>query len=134
LVVYGLYDFQLTTPERFTTSALIGNHAMLYYIEPFYARRFYSLSLHDSSSFAPCMRFPYSQNVALFGLKLKSSAVPWRNKACLLNARIVWAAPGIFPSWNRITRRTSASSARLRLIFLSPRPSASFYVRRTTSV
>jgi hypothetical protein len=51
LVVYGFYDFQLTTPDRFTTSDLIGNHAMLYYVEPFYARRFYSLSLHDSLQF-----------------------------------------------------------------------------------
>ncbi|HEV3217746.1 MAG TPA: hypothetical protein VGZ27_18585 [Vicinamibacterales bacterium] len=51
LVVYGFFDFQLTEPSRFSTRDLIGNHAMLYYVEPFYARRFYSLSLHDAIQF-----------------------------------------------------------------------------------
>jgi hypothetical protein len=58
LVVYGFYDFQLTTPVRFTTSDLIGNHAMLYYVEPLYARRFYSLSLHDSFQFRAMHAIP----------------------------------------------------------------------------
>jgi hypothetical protein len=58
LVVYGFYDFQLTTPDRFTTSDLIGNHAMLYYVEPLYARRFYSLSLHDSFQFRAMHAIP----------------------------------------------------------------------------
>ena len=58
LVVYGFYDFQLTTPNRFTTSDLMGNHAMLYYVEPFYARRFYSLSLHDSFQFRAMHAIP----------------------------------------------------------------------------
>jgi hypothetical protein len=58
LVVYGFYDFQLTTPNRFTTSDLIGNHAMLYYVEPLYARRFYSLSLHDSFQFRAMHSIP----------------------------------------------------------------------------
>lgn len=51
LVLYGFYDFQLTSPFHFSTADLIGNHAMLYYVEPFYARRFYSLSLHDAFQF-----------------------------------------------------------------------------------
>jgi hypothetical protein len=51
LVVYGFFDFQLTDPDRFSTSDLIGNHAMLSYVEPLYARRFYSLSLHDAIQF-----------------------------------------------------------------------------------
>jgi hypothetical protein len=51
LVLYGFYDFQLTAPIQLTTSDVIGNHAMLYYLEPFYARRFYSLSLHDAFQF-----------------------------------------------------------------------------------
>jgi|SRR5271166_432386 len=51
LVIYGFYDFQLTAPTRLTTGELIGNKAMLYYLEPFYARRFYSLSPHDAFEF-----------------------------------------------------------------------------------
>ena len=58
LVLYGFYDFQLTTPVNFTTSELFGNHAMLYYVEPLYARRFYSLSLHDSFQFRAMHAFP----------------------------------------------------------------------------
>ena len=58
LVVYGFYDFQLTALDHFTTSDLIGNHAMLYYVEPFYARRFYSLSLHDSFLFRATHAIP----------------------------------------------------------------------------
>jgi hypothetical protein len=58
LVVYGFYDFQLTAPDRFAIRDLIGNRAMLYYIEPFYARRFYSLSLHDDLQFRAMHSFP----------------------------------------------------------------------------
>lgn len=58
LVVYGFYDFQLTAPDQFAIGDLIGNHAMLYYVEPFYARRFYSLSLHDSFQFRAMHSFP----------------------------------------------------------------------------
>jgi hypothetical protein len=58
LVVYGFYDFQLTALDRFAITDLIGNHAMLYYIEPSYARRFYSLSLHDDLQFRAMHSFP----------------------------------------------------------------------------
>jgi len=58
LVLYGFYDFQLTDPVKFTTSELFGNHAMLYYVEPLYARHFYSLSLHDSFQFRAMHAFP----------------------------------------------------------------------------
>jgi len=58
LVVYGFFDLQLTAPNQFTTSDLIGNHAMLYYLEPFYARRFYSLSLHDVFEFRAMQAIP----------------------------------------------------------------------------
>lgn len=51
IVVYGFYDFQLTHPVKFTTAELIGNHVMLYYVEPEYARGFYHLSLHDRAEF-----------------------------------------------------------------------------------
>jgi hypothetical protein len=51
IVVYGFYDFQLTHPAELTTQDLIGNRAMLYYVEPEYARNFYSLSLHDRIEF-----------------------------------------------------------------------------------
>jgi hypothetical protein len=58
LVLYGFYDFQLTTPVQFTTSELFGNHAMLYYVEPLYARRFYSLPLHDAFQFRAMHSLP----------------------------------------------------------------------------
>jgi len=51
VVVYGFYDFQLTHPVELATRDLIGNNAMLYYVEPEYARTFYRLSLHDRIEF-----------------------------------------------------------------------------------
>jgi len=58
LVIYGFYDFQLTAPVQLTTSDLIGNSAMLYYVEPLYARRLYSLSPHDSLQFLAMRAIP----------------------------------------------------------------------------
>lgn len=58
LVVYGFYDFQLTAPDKFAIGDLIGNHAMLYYVEPSYARHFCSLSLHDDLQFRAMHSFP----------------------------------------------------------------------------
>ena len=58
LVIYGFYDFQLTALNRFHIGELIGNHSMLYYVEPFYARSFYSLSPHDSLQFRAMHSFP----------------------------------------------------------------------------
>ena len=58
LVVYGFYDFQLTVPTTFATSDLIGNNAMLYYLEPLYARRFYTLSRHDAFEFRAMYLYP----------------------------------------------------------------------------
>jgi hypothetical protein len=67
LAVYGFYDFQLTNPDRFTTSDMIGNHAMLYYVEPLYARRFYTLSLHDSFQFRTMYAIPmFAERSALW--------------------------------------------------------------------
>lgn len=51
VVLFGFFDFTLTHPLEYTTSDLIGNRAMLYYIEPEYARGFYRLSLHDGAEF-----------------------------------------------------------------------------------
>ena len=58
LVIYGFYDFQLTAPGVFTTSDLIGNNAMVYYVEPSYARGFLILSLHDAVEFRAMQLFP----------------------------------------------------------------------------
>lgn len=58
LLIYGFFDFQLTHPAEFATSDFIGNRAMLYYLEPEYARRFYHLSLHDRIEFEIMRRFP----------------------------------------------------------------------------
>ena len=51
VVVFGFFDFQLTHPPEFDTRDLIGNRAMLYYVEPEYARTLYHLSLHDRAEF-----------------------------------------------------------------------------------
>ena len=51
VVVFGFFDFQLTHPLEYATRDLIGNRAMLYYMEPEYARAFYHLSLHDRAEF-----------------------------------------------------------------------------------
>jgi hypothetical protein len=50
-VIFGFFDFYLTHPLEYTTADLVGNRAMLYYMEPEYARRFYHLSLHDRVEF-----------------------------------------------------------------------------------
>ncbi|HEX4002089.1 MAG TPA: hypothetical protein VHX36_05535 [Candidatus Acidoferrales bacterium] len=58
LLIYGFFDFQLTHPAEFSTSDFIGNRAMLYYLEPEYARQFYHLSLHDRVEFEIMRHFP----------------------------------------------------------------------------
>jgi hypothetical protein len=58
LLINGFYDFQLTAADRFAIGDLIGNHSMLYYLEPSYARHFYSLSSHDSLEFGTLHSFP----------------------------------------------------------------------------
>lgn len=58
LLIYGFFDFQLTHPAEFATSDFVGNRAMLYYLEPEYARRFYHLSLHDRIEFEIMRHFP----------------------------------------------------------------------------
>ena len=57
-LIYGFFDFQLTHPAEFATSDFVGNRAMLYYLEPEYARQFYHLSLHDRIEFQIMRRFP----------------------------------------------------------------------------
>jgi len=51
VVLFGFFDFTLTHPLEYATRDLIGNRAMLYYMEPEYARGFYHLSLHDRAEF-----------------------------------------------------------------------------------
>lgn len=60
-IFYGLYDFQLTQANVFKTADLIGNRAMLYYVEPEYARQFYQQSLHDSIEFELMKSLPMFQ-------------------------------------------------------------------------
>jgi len=57
VVVFGFFDFQLTHPLEYATRELIGNRAMLYYVEPEYARAFYHLSLHDRAEFEVMRHF-----------------------------------------------------------------------------
>ena len=58
LLLYGFYDFQLTDPLSMTTADLVGNRAVLYYLEPEYGRAFYQLSMHDRAEFEIMRRFP----------------------------------------------------------------------------
>jgi hypothetical protein len=51
LLLYGFYDFQLTDPVSFASADLIGNHDILYYQEPEFARRFYQMSRYDAAAF-----------------------------------------------------------------------------------
>jgi hypothetical protein len=57
VVVFGFFDFTLTHPLEYSTSDLIGNRALLYYLEPEYARAFYHLSLHDRAEFQVMRHF-----------------------------------------------------------------------------
>jgi hypothetical protein len=50
-VIFGFFDFYLTHPLEYTTADFISNRAMLYYVEPEYARQFYHLSMHDRAEF-----------------------------------------------------------------------------------
>lgn len=51
LAIYGFFDFQLTEANQVAIGDIMGNRAMDYYVEPSYARRFYSLSAHDAAEF-----------------------------------------------------------------------------------
>lgn len=83
LLIYGFYDFQLTHPAEFATSDFVGNRAMLYYLEPEYARRFYHLSLHDRIEFEVMRHFPLFvdrtviwERVELFRRQLGQQGMP----------------------------------------------------------
>ena len=58
MLLYGYYDFQLTDPVQFTFGDLIGNHDLLYFEEPEFARRFYSMSRMDSIAFEISRQIP----------------------------------------------------------------------------
>jgi hypothetical protein len=58
VLVYGFYDLQLTTPISLSTSDFVGNRAVLYYLEPEYARTFYHLSFRDRIEFEVGRHFP----------------------------------------------------------------------------
>jgi hypothetical protein len=83
VLIYGFFDFQLTHPAEFATSDLIGNRAMLYYLEPEYARRFYYLSLHDRIEFEIMRHFALFvdrgttwEQVELFRRRLAQQGMP----------------------------------------------------------
>lgn len=58
LLLYGFYDFQLTDPVSFSNADLIGNHDLLYYDEPEFARRYFSMTRYESAAFEATRRFP----------------------------------------------------------------------------
>lgn len=58
LLLYGFYDFQLTDAVSFKFSDMIGNHDLLYYDEPEFARRYYSMSRYDAAGFEIARRLP----------------------------------------------------------------------------
>jgi hypothetical protein len=82
-VIYGFYDFQLTHPVEFIKEDIAGNHAMLYYVEPEYARSFYRLSLRGRIQFELMRHFPLFtdrsavwQQVELFRRRLSQQGMP----------------------------------------------------------
>jgi hypothetical protein len=58
LLLYGFYDFQLTDPVAFSNTDLIGNHDILYYEEPDFARRYFLMNRYESAAFAATRRLP----------------------------------------------------------------------------
>lgn len=51
LVIYGFLDAQLSQPIVLANRDLVGKREVLYYLDPSYARRFYSMSFRDSVEF-----------------------------------------------------------------------------------
>ena len=51
LVIYGFLDLQLTDPVVLSNGDIVGNHDLLYYLDPEYARGFYHLSPRESAEF-----------------------------------------------------------------------------------
>src|SRR5215467_6293532 len=58
LLLYGFYDFQLTDPVSFSNADIIGNHDILYYQEPEFARGFFEMTRYDTVAFEMTRRFP----------------------------------------------------------------------------
>lgn len=58
LLLYGFYDFQLTDPVSYSNADIIGNHDILYYQEPEFARRYYQMSGYESAAFEIDRRVP----------------------------------------------------------------------------
>jgi hypothetical protein len=58
ILLYGFFDFQLTDGIVLSTSELVGNRAMLYYVEPDYGRQFYQLSPRDGLEFTIMKHVP----------------------------------------------------------------------------
>ena len=71
IVIYGFYDLQLSTPVRLATRDFVGNRAVLYYLEPEYARQFYYLSLHDRIEFEIMRHFPMMVDRGAFWAKIE---------------------------------------------------------------
>jgi hypothetical protein len=71
IVIYGFYDLQLSTPVRLATRDFAGNRAVLYYLEPEYARQFYYLSLHDRIEFEIMRHFPMTVDRGAFWAKIE---------------------------------------------------------------
>jgi hypothetical protein len=83
VVIFGFFDFQLTHPLEYVTGDLVGNRAMLYYLEPGYARTLYHLSLHDRAEFEIMRHFELFadrgqvwQRVELFRRNLAEQGMP----------------------------------------------------------
>jgi hypothetical protein len=57
-LLYGFYDFQLTDAVSLKFSDMIGNHDLLYYDEPEFARHYYSMSRYDAAGFEIARHFP----------------------------------------------------------------------------
>src|SRR5262249_20252521 len=58
LLLYGFYDFQLTDTVVLSNADLIGNHDILYYQEPEFARGKFQMTRYDSVAFEISRRLP----------------------------------------------------------------------------
>ena len=104
LLLYGFYDFQLTDPVAVTFSDLIGNHDLLYYDEPEFARRYYSMSRYDATGFEIARRFPLLAERGASGRRLNRCGGQFPSRGCRRRRPTRLAGLRISRYWKRRAR------------------------------
>ncbi len=119
VVVFGFFDFQLTHPLEYATRDLIGNRAMLYYMEPEYARAFYHLSLHDRAEFEIMRHFEmFVDRGDGMAARRSCSGEGWRSRECRPKKPTPWGERLISPCSNIPARPSSSPNAVARVATL----------------